>query len=398
VSDSRLLSRPSLRWALPRLFLGTLLSGLFLSGCSSFNLNSINPFVSSSGPKMAELKTLPAAAPANVLWRENLGKAGNYVLTPAIVGNAVYLASVNGAVLRVEEGAVRWRINAEHSLSGGVGSDGDLVVVGSPKGDVLAFDAKDGSLRWKAQASSDILAPPALGSGLVIVRSGDNRLFAFDASDGKRKWIYQRPTPALSLRGFAAPLVADRYVFSGFPGGKLVAVTVNNGALAWEGTVAIPKGATELDRIADISSAPVIVDNMLCAVAYQGRLACFDLTSGSLMWTRDISSATGIAIDRRYVYVADEKGTVHCLERATGNSVWKQDALFYRSVSAPAVLGDSIAVGDVQGIVHFLSRSDGAFVARVATDGGAIVAPPQNAGGKALVQTQNGGVFLIDAP
>ncbi len=347
---------------------------------------------------MAELKSLPAVEPANILWRENLSKAGNYVLSPAIVGNSVYLASVKGAVLRVEEGTVRWRIDAEQALSGGVGSDGDLVVVGSPKGDVLAFDAKDGNLRWKARVSSDILAPPALGSGMVVVKSGDNRLFAFDASDGKRKWVYQRPTPALSLRSFAAPLIADKYVFAGFPGGKLAAVTLNNGALAWEGTVAVPKGATELDRVADINSSPVITGNTICAVAYQGRLTCFDLGSGNLMWARDISSATGVVVDQRYIYVADDKGTIHCLELANGSSVWKQDKLFYRQLSAPVALGGSIAVGDVQGIVHFLNRSDGAFVARTATDGGAIVAPPQNAGGKALVQTQNGGVFLIDAP
>lgn len=137
-----------------------------------------------------------------------------------------------GDVARIEGGVVKWKVNAGVPLSGGVGSDGRRVVVGSPKGDILAFDASDGKELWKTRVTSEVLAAPAVDGKLVVVRSGDNRLFAFDPNDGKRKWVYQRQTPPLSLRSFAAPLIDNNYVFVGFPGGKLVAVTVNNGAPA----------------------------------------------------------------------------------------------------------------------------------------------------------------------
>ena len=128
----------------------------------------------------------------------------------------------------VDGGKLAWIVSVGQPLSGGVSADEKMVVVGSPKGDVLAFSVADGALLWKAKSTSEILSPAALGEGLVVVRSGDNRLAAYDAQDGKRKWIYQRPTPALSLRVTAAPVIDGKYVFVGFPGGKLIAwITIN---------------------------------------------------------------------------------------------------------------------------------------------------------------------------
>jgi outer membrane protein assembly factor BamB len=369
---------------------------LVLAGCST--IESMNPFSGSgSGPKMAELQPIKATAEARVVWRESVGKSEDYALVPAVVGNSVYAASKDGNLVRLDEGKQVWRISAGQALSGGVGADSSMVVVGSPKGDLLAFSAEDGKPLWKARATSEILAAPVLGEGLVVVRSGDNRLAAYDVSDGKRKWIYQRPMPALSLRVTASPIIAGKYVFSGFPGGKLIAVSTSNGAIAWEGTVALPKGATELDRVADITSSPVIDGRDICAVAFQGRIACFDLGSGNMAWARDMSSAAGLAIDGRYVYVSDDKGAVHALDRASGASIWKQDKLSLRRLTAPLPRRGLIAVADVQGVVHFLSREDGSFAARLITDGSPVVAPLQSFGSNLVLQTRNGSVYAIEA-
>lgn len=366
-----------------------------MAGCST--LDSINPFSSSKGPKMAELQPISAKAESRITWRESVGKSDIYSFTPAVVGSSVYAAGKNGTLVRIDDGKTVWRIKAEQELSGGVGADGSMVVVGSPKGDVLAFSAADGKPLWTAKASSEILAPPAVGEGIVVVRGGDNRLTAYDVADGKRKWTYQRPTPSLSLRATASPLIDGKYVFAGFPGGKLIAVSTVNGAALWEGTVATPKGTSELDRVADIISAPVISGRSICAVAFQGRVACFDLGNGNLLWARDMSSVAGLAIDARYLYVTDDKGAVYALDMASGASLWKQDKLFLRRVTAPLPRRDLIAVADAEGVVHFLSREDGSFVARLATDGSPVTAPLKALGGDLLVQTSKGGIFAIEA-
>ena len=365
-----------------------------IAGCST--LDALNPF-SSSGPKMAELQPIQSSVEARVLWSDGVGKSEDYTLVPAVVGSTVYAAARDGTIVRLDDGQPAWRIKAGVPLAGGVGADARMLVVGTAKGEVLAFSAFDGSPLWKAKASSEVVAPPALSSNLVIVRSVDHRLAAYDASDGKRRWLYQRPSTPLSLRVTAAPLIVEKYVFVGFPGGKLLAVSVDNGAPLWEGTVALPKGATELDRVADVTSAPVIDGRMICAAAFQGRIACFDLGNGSLIWSRDISSAAGLGVDSRYVYVSDDKGAVHALDKASGASLWKQDKLFLRRLTAPQPLRSMVVVGDAKGVVHFLSRDDGSFVARLDSDGSPIRAPLQRLGSSLLAQTSKGSVLAIDA-
>ena len=268
------------------------------------------------------------------------------------------------------------------------------MVVATAKGEVLAFDST-GKALWKGRVTSEVLAAPQIAGDLVLVRSGDNRIFGLDAADGKRKWVYQRSTPALSLRSNVSVTVAGKAALAGFPGGKLVAIAINNGAAIWEATVAMPKGATELERVSDVTSAPVVAGREVCAAAYQGRIACFDLASGNHLWSRDMSSAAGVDVDARNLYVTDEKGAVHALDRANGATVWKQDKLFMRQVSRPVALANHVAVGDYQGVVHLLRRDNGSFAARYNTDSSGIAAEPQRLERGFLMQTRNGGLYAL---
>lgn len=374
-------------------------AGILLGGCATISdtLDSINPF-SSSAPKMAPLSPLTATAEVRTLWSASVGKSGDYTFTPAAVGDSVYAASQNGSLVRLEDGKVRWKINVGQQLSAGVGSNGRIVVVGTPKGGVLAYSADDGKALWQAQVSSEVLAAPAVGDDGVAVKSGDNQIHLLNLGDGSRKWVYQRATPPLSVRSAGSPVFADRYLFVGYPGGKLVALSMQNGAPVWEGAVALPKGATELDRVADIVAPPVVEGRQICAVAFQGRVACFDMgQGGAMVWSREMSSVAGLAMDGRYLFVSDDKGVVYGLDLLSGGSLWKQDKLKNRRLSAPLVRHGLVTVADAQGIVHFLSREDGSFVARQKTDGTPVVAPLQMLGSSVLIQTTGGTVSAIEA-
>jgi outer membrane protein assembly factor BamB len=345
---------------------------------------------------MAELPELRSAIPTILLWQASVGAAGNAVFTPAFAAGSVYAAAQDGTVVRIEAGGRQvWRVNAGQVLSGGVGADGRLAIVGTPEGEVIAFDAANGEPRWRARVSSEVLSAPALSGDLVIVRSADSRIFALDARDGKRRWIYQRSTPTLSVRTPVGSAVSRGFVFAGFAGGKLVALATANGALRWEGTVALPRGATELERVTDVVGLPYVAEREVCAVAYQGRIACFDLGSGNAVWTRNMSSTTGLDADPRYVFVSDDKGFVHALDRTSGSSVWTQDRLARRNLTAPLALGREVAVGDVQGYVHFLARENGSFIGRTATDGTPIQATPVRLENGFVVQTRAGGLFAV---
>jgi outer membrane protein assembly factor BamB len=370
-----------------------LCAALALGACST--LDKLNPFSSAPKAKIAPLASFEPSASFRTLWQGHIGAAEDFTFVPAVVGTAVYAAGRDGSLARFEDGRETWRIKAGKGLSGGVGADEKIVAVGTTKGEVLAFDA-DGKPLWTARVGSEVLAPPVIVPGAVIVRSGDSRIFAFDSSDGKRRWVYQRSTPALSLRSAAGLIALDNGILAGFPGGKLVVISAGNGAVIWEAAVAQPKGATELERVADVVSLPVISGRSVCAVAYQGRVGCFELATGNPIWTRALSSSVGLDADDRHVFVTDDKGAVHALELSSGASVWKQDKLAGRGVTRPLVAGRFVVVGDSQGILHALDRDSGDFAARYNTDGSSLVPEPRALPSGFVVQTRNGGVYAFD--
>jgi len=358
-----------------------------LAGCSWFG---------SSPPEPAPLQTIASPIAVRVLWQANIGRAGDAVFTPAVAGDRVFAAAADGSVVRLDAATGRqaWSVQVPSTLSGGAGSDGRLVVVGSAEGEVIALD-EDGRTLWRARVSSEVLAAPVVAGDLVIVRSADSRIFALDARDGRRRWLYQRVAPPLVVRSPTGAVVHSGFVFAGFAGGKLVAVALNNGGLRWEGTVSLPKGTTELERVSDVIGLPWVGQREACAVAFQGRVACFDLGSGNQIWGRDISSTTGIGVDARYVYVSEDRGAVSALDRTSGRSLWRQDRLAHRNLSAPFPLGTEIVVGDREGYVHFLGRENGAFVGRFATDGSPVRAAPVPLTNGFLVQTSDGNLYAL---
>jgi len=368
-----------------------------LAGCETVSNAYNRAFGSNPAPKPAELTPIKATAALKIRWQGSVGAAGSQVFFPAVSGNVVYAAGETGNAIGFDAatGNPVSRVQAGQRISGGVGAGGGLVLLGTSKGEVLAFE-RSGKALWKAQVSGEVLAPPEMQEGTVVARAGDGRVYGLDAVSGKQKWVYQRSTPALSVRTHAGLVVDRGAVFVGFPGGRLVALALSNGNIGWDSVVALPRGTTELERVSDITSLPVVDGQQVCAVAYQGRVACLDATRGTVLWARDVSSIGGLAVDARNVYVTDDKNAVVALDKVTGASIWRQDRLANRQVTGPLALERYIVVGDIEGYVHVLSRDDGAFVARIATDGSAISAPPVRFDTNAfVVQTRNGGIFTM---
>jgi outer membrane protein assembly factor BamB len=382
--------------------LSALAASLALAGCAS--LSSWIPTIPapsfdwfSSSKKPGPLPEFKAAAGAQIAWQVSVGKAAPG-LAPAVTREAIYAAAANGTLVRVDpaSGQTTWRIDAGRRLSAGVGADATLVVVGTDKGDVLAF-TPEGKPLWEARVTSEVVSPPTVAEGIVVVGSGDGRVFGLSGADGKTRWVYQRSNPPLTVRNYAGALANRGGLFVGTAGGKLLAMDLATGNLGWEGNVATPKGATELERIADVASLPVIDDRQACAVAFQGRIACFEIVRGTLNWSRDMSSLAGIVVDSRYLYVTDDRGAVHALDKTTGASVWKQDKLMQRRPGGPQLVGDYVAVVDAEGYAHLLDRNDGSLVGRVATDGTPPTAQPARSGDNAVWLSTGGTLVTISA-
>lgn len=246
-------------------------------------------------------------------------------LVPAFENDAIYAASAAGKIIRFDPvtGDEVWSTDTKHRLSGGIGVGEGLILVGTFKGKILAYDA-NGNQLWESTVTSEVLSPPKIYDGVVVVRTGEGRIFGLDAVDGKRKWIYQDSIPSLTVRNFAGVLVKGGGVFVGFPGGKLVAIKIDDGKIAWEAAVSKPKGVTELERITDVTSLPVADDRQICAVAYKGRLSCFEVMTGNPIWMREVSSSAGLTMDNKYVYVSEDDGAVVAYDKNNGTLIWKK--------------------------------------------------------------------------
>jgi outer membrane protein assembly factor BamB len=333
------------------------------------------------------------------VWSEGVGGgagASGARIAPGISDGRLYAASVNGSIAAIDAatGRTLWdkRLGGRHGMlfwkrsdnslrwAGGPTAEGDLLVVGGLDGQVYGLSTQDGSERWHVQLSSEVVAAPAIANGVVVVRTNDGRLVGLDAADGTRKWIFDQSVPALSLRGNSSPLILNGIVYDGYDNGRVVAVRLDDGNEQWSQTLAGGEGRTEVERLSDVDGNIVSDGQSLYALGYRGQFAALAPDSGRPLWQRDLSSYAGAAVGGNTVVAIDADGNVWAFDRETGVNLWKQDQLKYRWLSAPAIQGKYVVVGDSEGYVHWLTLDEGKFAARERLSRKPIEAAPVVAG------------------
>jgi len=366
--------------SLPRTVAGLLLLGALslASGCTALGNLFDNP--DNTAPP-AELVDFEPTVNVRTVWQRRVGSGAGKLflkLRPAIGDDRVYAATRDGRVQAFDArtGETVWDTDTDSPLSGGPGIGDGLVLLGTSEGEVLALGEKDGEIKWRARVSSEVLSSPEARGGIAVTRTIDGKLFGLNTDDGTRLWVYDRTAPVLTLRGTSSPALAEGAAIAGFDNGQVVAIALGNGQPLWETRVAVPRGRTELERMVDIDADPIILDNTVYAVTYQGQIAALELFSGEVIWRRDMSSHAGLGVGPKNVYVTDDASHVWALDRSNSASMWRQSKLEARRVSPPAVFNEFVVVGDLEGYVHWLRKEDGQFVARVRVDSDGIVAAP----------------------
>lgn len=341
------------------------------------------------------LANFTPSASFSTAWQAQVGdgSGGKFLkMGPLVTTSRVVASASDGTVSAFERrgGARLWSIDTDTQLSSSPGGNDEMVVVGSSNGEVIALNGASGAEIWRAPVHSEILSAPGVADNTVVVRTSDGHVYGLKRSNGEEVWAYKQTEPVLTLRGTSAPQVFSNGVIVGMDNGHLLTLLTDTGQRVWDVAIADSRGRSELERIVDIDGDPVLYGEAVFAVSYQGNVGAVGLRSGDPLWRKEMSSSAGLAVDNSNVYVTDSDSDVWAVANRGGSTVWKQEGLRARALTAPAAVGSGVVVGDLEGYLHLLAADDGRFLARTQIGSSPIQAPPVFADGILYVSNSKG--------
>ena len=367
--------------------------------------------------KIAELTEINQAFQPEVIWDASIGDGveGYFSrIKPIVAYGKVFSASRMGDVVALDKatGKEVWQvdlsdINNERSfwdgrtsalVAGGPVAGMDKIFLGTENGKIFALVADTGELVWQANIKGEIITAPAIDSGILVVNSASGILKAFDANTGDELWKVQQDVPALTLRGISAPVIASGGVLLGTGKGEVSVFILEKGQQGWSTLIGEPTGSTELERVIDVDSAPVVFGDKIYSISSRGNLAAIDLASGRVLWKRQFSSFRQIAVYRNDIFITNTRGHVYAINRNNGIERWSNLSLTNRGVTGPAVVDDYIVVGDFEGYLHWLNQETGEIVARHNVDGSGVHSTPTVVDNIIYTQSRDGDLEVIETP
>ena len=368
------------------------LAAASLAGCSTIT-STYNSMFGAEKPKPKEFEPIVAPITVRPAWNQHIG-AVQFPLTVAVNGNVLTLADGDGSVLAVEADSGRevWRANVGAKISAGVGSDGTLAAVVTRDGELVVLEG--GRVKWKKVVGVRVATAPLVAGGRIFVLGVDRTIHAFDASDGIKLWQVQRPGDALTLSQTGV-IVAFKNTLVVGQGPRMAGFDPITSSVRWEAQLGSPRGANEVERLADLIGPVVRSGDLICARSFQAAVGCVDAQLGNVAWTKNVGGTDAIGGDSELLFGADASDRISAWRTPTGDIAWTSESLMFRGLGAPAAVGQSVVFGDSTGTLHWFSRTKGESQARVLTDGSAITIPPVSVGGLLVVVTRDGGVFAF---
>ncbi|PXZ08499.1 outer membrane protein assembly factor BamB [Gilliamella apicola] len=342
------------------------------------------------------------------VWRNST--AGNThiysLLGPINYDNAVYVASRSGQVKAVDlsNGHTIWDKNLSQStlfssktalFSGGVSADDKYVYIGSERAVVYALDRNDGNVIWEKPVRGEVLARPVSSADKLIIHTANGNLQALNRNTGADEWDVMLEVPPLSLRGNSTPTIAHGAAIFGDDTGHVNAYYINNGQLIWQQRISQPSGSTEIAKLNDVDSTPIIEGNLAYAIGYNGNVVALDLSNGQIVWRKEMGSTHSFVVDSQQLFVVDQNDNVRAVSKNGGTILWTQAGLLHRQLTDPVIYENYIVVGDFEGYLYWLDKDNGEIVAKTQVSSSGLISKPLVVDNKIVVQAKNGDIYAF---
>jgi len=308
----------------------------------------------------------------------------------------IVTASRGGDLIGFDNAGQRvWSVNVGDQITGGVALDAlsQTAIISTRGGQVMAFDSATGAKRWQTQISGSVLTPALISNNRVVLSANDGFLHGLSLQNGQSVWQFATQVPAISVRGSAAPTLLDaKTALLATADGRLHAVTIDNGLPQWSRRVGVGAGSSEVERMSDVDGMPIVDKNQLFAISYSGQLLGIDLASRQVLFVNELASLKSLAVNNQQVIATSLDGKVVAYNRSNGEVLWESEELAYRHLTNPVMIGNYIAVGDFDGVVHLFDPASGKIVSRVQTKG--ALSSLQVQGSRLLTRSTSGQVAI----
>ena len=203
-----------------------------------------------------------------------------FLSSPAVESGVVYFGSGDGNVyaLATATGELKWKFTTQGVVHSSPAVAAGVVYVGSWDRYLYALDAVTGQEKWRFKTGEDkvnynqvgIQSSPAVDNGVVYFGCRDSHLYAVDARTGKEKWNFDNHGTWI----ISSPGVYDGSVLAGtsIPA-AFGALEINTGHVRYA-----------YDARFLVFSSPAIAAGMAYFGAFNGKLYALDVKSGKLAW------------------------------------------------------------------------------------------------------------------
>lgn len=281
--------------------------------------------------------------PISTRWKF---EAGDWVSAPVVAESTAYVGAANQiCALDAENGQKQWTFEPQGGAAPPAVTKG-TVYVGSTDGRVYALDAQTGNRRWTFETKDEIHSAPTVTGGTVYIGSGDRRVYALDAQSGRRQWTFETGFPVLSPLAVSEGVV---YVVNGIH--RLYALDAQTGQEQWNFKM-------EAKARREGGSAPAVAQGTVYASSDRYFYA-LDAQTGDQRWKSETALyRTSPAVAGDLVFVGGMDGSVHALNARTGQKQWSVK-LGKKVQSSPAVAEGTVYVGSRDGYVYALDAQTG---------------------------------------